>query len=428
MNPIKAIATPDSDFAPLRGAELAATVGLLLLSAGGFLQIIQGDADSNIARTGNWITNTIWVSSYIFVIFALLRRTRLRTVAVRHCWPLLLLLAFTCLSILWSEDRYLTFLRDAALVGTTALGLYLGERLSLQSQIRLLVRVLGIAAVFSLLFGLFLPRLGIGDGDLTGDWFGIFPHKNLLGLNMALGFGLFSLLFWSNRRKYILYLPGAALCLLLVWLSRSATAAVCCAGAAAVLVLVRPVLRAWRRLTRARRLALIALTIVLTVVAVDQYDRSLDLLDRDAGLTGRTQMWALVAVMISQKPWLGYGYGAFWRGYSSPAGELWDALGMEFFYSHNGFLDVWLDVGAIGLVLVILAYVIAFRRSLIFATKDASMSAIWPLFFLVFLLLSNLTEGSILHTNSLPSILFTAIYYRLGLRTDQNPQLSGIVA
>src|SRR5262245_60698966 len=108
MNSIKAIATPESDSAPLRGAELAATVGLLMLSAGGFLQIIQGDADSNVARTGNWITNTIWVSSYIFVIFALLGRTRLRAVAVRHCWPLLLLLVFTCLSILWSEDRYLT--------------------------------------------------------------------------------------------------------------------------------------------------------------------------------------------------------------------------------------------------------------------------------------------------------------------------------
>ncbi|MGC2182936.1 MAG: hypothetical protein WA637_06645, partial [Terriglobales bacterium] len=118
-------------------------------------------------------------------------------------------------------------------------------------------------------------------------------------------------------------------------------------------------------------------------------------------------------------PWFGYGYGAFWRGYAGPSGVVWDAMGGEIFYSHNGFLDVWLDLGAIGLGLLILGYTIAFRRAVISAGVDHSDLSLWPLVFLMFLLLSNLTEGSLMRANTLPWILYTAIYYRLAICTEE---------
>ena len=403
----------------LRGVELSLLTLVLLLSTGGFIHFLQGTVDLNTARTGNWLTNGIWVISYLLATVALYTRAKLRRAALRRCWPLFLLVSFALLSIIWSEDRYLTFLRTGALAGTIVGGLYLGERLTLGAQVRLLTRVLGAAAVLSVLFVLFLPQWAIGTGDFQSDWLGIFGHKNLLGLNMAMGFGVFAALFRSSHRGRFAYFAWAVFCLILVFLSGSATGLVCCAGEALVLFVAGPVVKIWSRLTRIRRVLVIAMAAMFATVLAGQYEVIPDLLGRDAGLTGRTTMWSLVAIMISEKPWFGYGYGAFWRGYAGPSGAIWDALGGEIFYSHNGFLDVWLDIGAIGLGLLLLGYIIAFRRAVISAGVDRSDLSLWPLVFLMFLLLSNLTEGSLMRANTLPWILYTAIYYRLAIYTEE---------
>ena len=403
----------------LRGVELSFLTLILLLSTGGFIQFLQGTVDFNVARTGNWLTNGIWVISYLLGTVALYTRAKLRRAALRRCWPLFLLVSFALLSIIWSEDRYLTFLRTGALAGTIVGGLYLGERLTLGAQVRLLARILGAVAVLSLLFVLFLPQWAIGTGDFQGDWLGIFGHKNLLGLNMALGFGVFSALFRCSQRERFAHFAWAAFCLVLVFLSGSATALVCCAGEALVLFVVGPVVKIWSHLTRIRRVIVIAMAVILATFLAGQYETVPEMLGRDAGLTGRTEMWSVIAIMISEKPWFGYGYGAFWRGYAGPSGVVWDAMGGEIFYSHNGFLDVWLDLGAIGLGLLILGYTIAFRRAVISAGVDHSDLSLWPLVFLMFLLLSNLTEGSLMRANTLPWILYTAIYYRLAICTEE---------
>ena len=410
---------PVGRLSQLRGAERSFLTLILILSTGGFIQFLQGTVDFNVARTGNWLTNGIWVISYLLATAALYSRARLRKPALRRCWPLFLLVTFALLSITWSEDRYLTFLRTGALVGTIVGGLYLGQRLTLGAQVRLLARVLGAVAVLSLLFVLFLPQWAIGTGDFQGDWLGIFGHKNLLGLNMAMGFGVFGALFRSSQRGRFAHFVWATLCLILVFLSGSATALVCCAGEALVLFVVGPVVKTWSSLTRIRKVIVLAMAVILATVLAAQYEAVPDMLGRDAGLTGRTTMWSLVAIMISEKPWFGYGYGAFWRGYEGPSGRVWDVMGGEIFYSHNGFLDVWLDIGAVGLGLLLLSYTIVFRRAVISAGIDGSGLRVWPLVFMMFLLISNLTEGSLLRANTLPWILYTALYYRLAICTEE---------
>ncbi len=118
----------------LRGVELSFLTLILLLSTGGFIHFLQGTVDFNAARTGNWLTNGIWVISYLLATVALYTRAKLRRAALRRCWPLFLLVSFALLSIIWSEDRYLTFLRTGALAGTIVGGLYLGERLTLGAR------------------------------------------------------------------------------------------------------------------------------------------------------------------------------------------------------------------------------------------------------------------------------------------------------
>ena len=44
---------------------------------------------------------------------------------------------------------------------------------------------------------------------------------------------------------------------------------------------------------------------------------------KDATLTGRTDLWNVAITMIARRPWLGYGYGGFWRGWTGESAEFW---------------------------------------------------------------------------------------------------------
>jgi exopolysaccharide production protein ExoQ len=407
----------------LRGFEFYIVVPVLMLASTAFLGFLQGPENFNVARMGNWLTNSIWISSYLLVVFALVFRVHLCPEALRRCWPLFSLLAFSALSLVWSEDRLLTFLRLGALCGTTLSGLYLGERLTILGQARLIAFILRLAAILSLMVGILMPGVGLMTGDLQGDWQGIFGHKNQLGLNMALGFGLSMLLFFAARERRLGHAYGAALCLVLVFLSHSATSLACAIGLGLTLLAGRSLLKAWSRLGITKRFLTLGVLGSVVALTASQYSMLVEYLGRDEGLTGRTQMWSLVAVMIAEKPVLGYGYGAFWRGYGGPAGLIWDAFGAEIFYSHNGFLDVCLDIGLVGTGLFVVGYVIGFRRAVAKAVLLPRLTNLWPILFLVFLFTTNLTEGSILRANTLPWILYTALYYRLAKAPPNLPKL-----
>ncbi|WP_049558612.1 O-antigen ligase family protein, partial [Limnoraphis robusta] len=74
----------------------------------------------------------------------------------------------------------------------------------------------------------------------------------------------------------------------------------------------------------------------------------LGLIGKDPSLTGRTDLWAWAREMIDKRPWLGYGYTAFWQGLDGGSAYIIRAARWPVPYSHNGILDLWLDIGLLG--------------------------------------------------------------------------------
>ena len=76
------------------------------------------------------------------------------------------------------------------------------------------------------------------------------------------------------------------------------------------------------------------------------------LLGREPNLTGRTDFWPYLQQAIADRPWLGYGYNAFFR-----SGVALDYLqdyivgagGWTPYHAHNSFLQILLDSGYVGL-------------------------------------------------------------------------------
>jgi len=77
-------------------------------------------------------------------------------------------------------------------------------------------------------------------------------------------------------------------------------------------------------------------------------------------------------------------------------------------HAHNGFLEVWLGIGIVGLTLMLIGMWRIFRSSLNTARTHRDIEQSWPLILLLFTVLYNLTETSFLGVNSLLWMAFVA--------------------
>src|SRR5690606_19265372 len=119
-------------------------------------------------------------------------------------------------------------------------------------------------------------------------------------------------------------------------------------------------------------------------------DYLVDALGDPRTLSGRIELWALVWAYVSEHLWLGAGYGAFWQsGAASPVLQLGRGWVIDAAHSHNGYLELWVTCGLIGLGLAALSAVVLPLLRL-FRTRvwKRDLALAW----LSFLLLQNGTE------------------------------------
>ncbi len=378
----------------------------LLLSSGAFLSVLRPENSlTSGARTGSIVTDTLWIALYLIVLQRLYKNRYALAEQLRLPWHVVALYIVVSASILWSDAPALSALKIVGLCGSLIVACYLAGRFTPRALMKTLAAVLFTSMALCFLFALFIPTLGIGSGDFAGMWQGIYTHKNSLGLNMALAFTVFLVMAISRLGSRIVYSLAALAALSLVLLSSSSTSLVLCLVVSAALMS--------RRLFQqhSRMMIVLALGLLIFAVNLDSdtiLSKGLELVDRDPTLTGRTELWSTV-VMVSERPWFGYGYGAFWRGVDGPSYTVWKMTSFDAFYSHNGFLDVWLDLGLVGLAILLLGIAISFRFAVVHWLADPSPENVWQVLFLLYLFISNLTEGTLLAINVLPWILYLTV-------------------
>ena len=117
-------------------------------------------------------------------------------------------------------------------------------------------------------------------------------------------------------------------------------------------------------------------------------------LGRDMTLSGRTEIWTDVLKVASRDPLFGVGYGGFWIGRT--ANIPWDEhLSWVLGEGHNGYLDVYLQIGLIG-VLLVLAVAFFARQGIIQSFAADFEYGRYRMTFLVVILFVNLTESTFL--------------------------------
>jgi len=307
-------------------------------------------------------------------------------------------------SALWSSDPYKTLRGSAVLLASTAFGVYLGTRYTVSELLRLLAWTCFLFIVPSYFTAIFLPAYGIQHEYTYDAWKGIFMHKN--GLAEAAVFAVPVFAFVRPMARWLRYL-GLIAAFGLILLSRSATGLIVFCIVLALLLSCLVI--------RVRLLSVIlgglSVGAVLTGVLLlfsPRTEQVLQVLHRSSDLTGRTELWAAVLQAISERPWLGYGFSAFWQTSSREVVSIHAQLGWIPGYAHNGFLDLALYLGFLGLGTFAVGYLVFYSRAFVLLWQNADLSAMWMCTYLSFMLLYNLTEGSILRQNDLYWVLYVA--------------------
>ena len=368
----------------------------------------------NISSFDLSINAKISVIFYIITFILLGLRWRRSVAIFAHNVFLWILLGVVCFSYFWSINPSQTLRFSIYAVGTTGFGLYLATRFSLEEQMKLLGWTYGLLLALSLLFAVALPKYGIMAGVHEGALRGVFTHKNQFGAFMAPGGVIFLLNALREEKFSWIYWIFLALNCAAMIMSQSITA-LATFGFMLVLCIIYRIFR-WRYEVMIS--AILAVTIIgfISLILFSGYigsDSLLGSLGRDTTLSGRTNIWRYVWDQIQIRPWLGYGLTAFWNGLQGPSSYIQYAMRIPVIYAHNGFLDLWLSIGIVGLGTFIISFFSTTAQSLALLRHTNTPEGFWPLLFLSYILLSNLTEGTISTLNSSFWAIYVAISYSL---------------
>lgn len=376
----------------------------LLLSTGAFMNLV---IVNGIGESGMGI-RVLWYVAYIGMITLFFRRCSRRGRKLLFVGPLAAVIVFAIASTLWSQDPMLSLRRSLVLVFVLLFGVYFASRFNLKDQLRLLAWVCGICIVFSFIFGLFGLGTAVDARMGVEGWYGIFIQKNILGRTMVVS--ALTFFFWGRAEPEHKWLARTGLLgsLVLIVLSQSMTSIL-------VLALLIPVLPYLRWTLHKSQGRMVAGIIVLSafgsaaiLYAVTHLPQVTELIGRGPTLTGRIQVWILSCVMALRRPWLGYGYSAFWLQNQLATLRIWGALGLRMPSAHNGYIELWLELGVIGASLFLLGFVYYALRAMRLVRQDSRLVAAWPLAFLLFLLLMDLSEPIFLGGDSIFFILYAA--------------------
>jgi O-antigen ligase len=345
---------------------------------------------------------------------------------------LLLLLGYAVVSCLWAIEPSASLRRSGALALTTVFCFYLALRFPPAEIVKLVAWAIALVMLGSLVVVVAMPDIGVyaTEGKM-GRWRGITGINITFGRVMAIGI----MAVWALRRTPWKLQPYDAVLLLLLVLcnvqAQAITAVIALAAGFLGMVLIwsprNTLLPVGLRLVLSLLFAVPAAALLATNLS-----DVLALLGRDPTLTNRIYIWQSAYELGLERPVWGAGFRSFWiMDYASTAFyNMFGSAGTVIGNGHNGYLDVWLELGLVGLGLVFVVLLQALLRLLAYARRHADPFREFFGGLLIFILVYSLAEKVLLEHSEIVWMLFTTglIAARWHVRESQTETESPSVA
>lgn len=332
---------------------------------------------------------------------------------IRNNIWVMLLLGYMLVSITWSEMPGIAFKRWIRELGALLMALLVltdpEPRQAMQSILR---RTVFILIPLSIILVKYFPQYGVDFGRWSGGlmWTGVTMQKNGLGRLCAIA--AFFLIWTLIRRRQgrdnpvKKYQTHAELLVLIVtfWLLKGPTIQAYSATALVALSVGISVLAGLYWMKKHRRYSWYNATLVVAVLGIangiatpivkghssepvaNSEAGTTAALGRDASFTGRTEIWAGLLPDVERNPILGSGFSSFWTKSNVLAHNIGEA--------HNGYLDLCLELGVVGVALAVMFLLSSCRKAIRVLKSDFD----WGCLLICSILMAvfhNTTESSI---------------------------------
>ncbi|MBG6106765.1 O-antigen ligase family protein [Frigoribacterium sp. CG_9.8] len=315
---------------------------------------------------------------------------------------LLVFVGWAAISAIWSQYSWATVGSAIYLLAVSMLGVYIALIRDTIQIARAFGNVLRAALLLSLVLEIFsgilidspIHFLAIaGNLHELGPIQGIFGARNQLGIVTLVAIVTFGTELRTRSVSRDLGIGSLLLGGFMLLVSRSPIAF----GTFVVVMLATLALYGLRRVSPERKrvwqFVLLGSTITVGAIAWAARAPIINALSASNELTQRLAVWRPIRLLIPNHELEGWGWAGHWWEGLPPFTYIRDGLQPS---ALNAYLDVWLQVGLIGLFVFVFMVGLAFIRSWLLASRQRSFVYAWPALVLVVLLVTGLAESSLL--------------------------------
>ena len=347
---------------------------------------------------GDPITRLIAIALILAGILVLILRRDRIAAFLRANKGILIFYAYVLLSIAWSDSPGISFRRYIRLCGALIMAFIV---VSEKDQHGGFEHVFRRYAAICLALSFFYIRTDRSIGyviGVHGDHFmaGILGHKNDLGTLCMFSFIFF---LWRAMRAWpaVSYFDGLLILINIYLLVRAqCTTALVLAIFGTALMIGLKIVKGGFRKSVVSIMILVIITLPIFLLAMNSASAMIpgsffEITGRDATLSGRIPMWRDLINLGRDDLILGSGYEAYWIRHYREIWAMWSFLPIN---AHNGFVEVLLNLGVLGLAIMISVI----TRALGLAGSEDQLSrpyGRWYLIVLIMLVINNITEASL---------------------------------
>lgn len=380
---------------------------------------------SDVYSAGNPIDRTIFIILILAGILILFKRRIAWAETLKTNVWIIIFFAYCAFSISWADLPFVAFKRYTKAIGCLIMMMVILTEPAPINAIKVVIRRCAfIFMPLSIVLIKYYPHYGRVYRQWSGELMitGVAGNKNTLGILCTVcGIVMVTDLLktWRNRNTIsnintnkVLFFQLIIL-IMTLWLlvkSNSATAYLCfIIGCITLIGMDLTIIR-----NNIKNIGYFIFFILLGGIILqygfDVTQIIVSNLGRDETLTGRTDIWKEALAMVTS-PLNGVGFESFWMGNRLERFvEKFGPFGKEV---HNGYIEIYLDLGLIGVSLLIAVIINAFKAVVAELKSDYDYGKLFMTFWII-AILYNITESAFR-----PMQLMGFIFFLIAIKTPQ---------
>lgn len=372
--------------------------------------------DVSDISTSNPVNQVVYSFIFLLAFISILPSYKTFFKWMNHEKYIILFFMWCATTLLWSNDATISFKRLFQYITTSLV--FLSALINWRDEeplLKIIKYVLSVYLIVSIFVVILIPQAKDPSFD---TWRGLHPTKNNLGQTASICIIFFSYLLsrennliFKTRSLFFLFLS-----IILLLGSFSMTNIILIFVYMSVFIFVQSV-NLFSKIGLGMKFALfmlfssLGLIVILFLLAPDLYLAIFDLVGKDPTLTGRTEIWAIVLSSTINDLFIGVGFQAFWIPQHLVTVELFKYWIPT--QSHNGYVDIILETGLVGLFLFIFAVFITLRKA------NFRSNLLWILF-IIYAVLLNFSESTFIRPHHPTNVMLFASFWIISLKRNKD--------